>query len=160
MRRSDVSVNFIEIKKFNNLNIKKFNFNMALKSLEKIKELDVLSFPLLAGVEVLSMRGRRTKKQAVDYLKEKEIGIGFSRYSSSIEKACLKSFGVSSSHASNFTLYFDIKNAEVTANHTHFYRNENWKGLDYELKKEVRVLRELGFNINYKGYLKERDISI
>lgn len=132
---------------------------MTLPTLEKIKELDVLAFPLLAGVEVLSMRGRRTKKQAVDYLKEKEILIGFSRHSSSVEKACLESFGVGS-YGSNFTLYFDIKNAEVTARHSHFYWNGSWEGLESELKNEIKILKELDFNIKYYGYLKERDIFI
>ena len=133
------------------------------QTLEKIKELDVLAFPLLAGVEVLSMRGRRTKKKSIDYLKQKEIEIGFSRHSSSFEKAYLKSCEKESNkkfNPCNFTLYFDIKNAEVTANHSHFYWNGSWESLESELKKEIVILNELGFNINYKGYLKERDISV
>lgn len=134
---------------------------MELESIiKKIRGLDVLAFPLLAGVEVLSMKRRKTKKQSVDYLKEKEIVIGFSRHSSSIKKAYLKSCGANPSRASNFTLYFDIENAEVTARSSHFYYDGSWKGLDSELKKEIGILNELGFNINYRGYLKERNISI
>lgn len=130
--------------------------------IEQIKGLDVLAFPLLAGVEVLSMKGR-TKKQAIDYLKEKEITIGFSRHSSSIEKAYLESCKEGSNekfNPRNFTLYLDIKNAETTPHHSHFHWNGSYEGLDMQLQKEIRILREFGFNINYHGYLKERDISI
>lgn len=133
------------------------------QTIEKIKELDVLAFPILAGVEVLSMNRRRTKKQSIDYLKEIEIEIAFSRHSSSIEKIYLKSCEEESNkkfNPSNFTLYFDIKNAEVTANHSHFYFNGSWEGLESELNKEIGILNELGFNINYLGYLKERNLSI
>lgn len=131
--------------------------------IEQIERQDVLALPILAGVEVLSMRGRRTKEQAIGYLKEKEIAIGFSRHSSSFEKAYLESYDEESNkkfNPCNFTLYFDIKNAEVTANHSHFYYNGSWEGLENELKKEILILNKLGFNISYSGYLKERNISV
>lgn len=99
---------------------------MELESIiEQIEKLDVLGFPILAGIDVLNMRQERTKKESVNYIKEKEIVIGFSKHSSTVEEAYLKSCKgyTGKINSRNFTLYFDIKDAEITAHSSHFYWN-------------------------------------
>lgn len=137
---------------------------MELESaIEKIGKLDVLGFPILAGVEALSLQIKTSNKQSLDYIKEKKVDIKFSRYSSSIEKAyleyCEKKHN-EKAYPRNFSLYLDIENSVITHYPYYFYWNGSWEGLDSQLQEEVGVLRGLGFKINYSGYLKEKDIFV
>jgi len=108
---------------------------------------DLASIPRILGKENASFI------EVFEYLKSKQITVGFSKYGSSNEK--------SAGLTRNFTLYSEVLNEDFTQGPMHFYWNGSPEGLEFEMQKDVTILNnQFGFMIHNKGYDKTGDVSL
>jgi|WetSurMetagenome_2_1015567.scaffolds.fasta_scaffold454882_2 hypothetical protein len=135
----------------------------TLKKLETLQNEGKLGF-LAEQVKFCSfaysvMSGREgSQERILEDIRKKVIHVEFGRYGSSIERHMIKE-KESNEKPRNFTLYLDIGGSGVIHTPTHFHWNGSWEGLDHEMKRDAKILRELGFKIDYQGHNQERDVS-
>jgi hypothetical protein len=122
--------------------------------------------------------------EVYDYLRQREITVGFSCYRSSMERDPVRTLlsgdfdhlldeeardeleriadeGSNPRLQRNFTLYSEIKDSEFQIAQMHFYWRGSFEGLETEMRRDVTTLNNgFLFQIHFAGYNPEGNVSI
>tara|TARA_Y100000310_G_C20639324_1_gene792987 strand:+ start:674 stop:1075 length:402 start_codon:yes stop_codon:yes gene_type:complete len=130
------------------------------RELSPAGSLDVLGFYISTTAQVYSFIHKVSIGDALENLKDIRLTFGFGRYRSVHENTFLRDEGGVNNGFRNFTLFFEIDDPQLSVRPPHFNWEGSYEGLETKMNAEVAILQELGYTVDYKGYMPEHDVLI